>query len=296
MGEAMDGYAYKLGNFLPPRVSTRTWLGIPIQSFEQKVGPGSAWHKFQSSAPIVSVILKEVGGDCETRTNLDRQAAKKDRSAGGEGHISIVPMGSDVWGYTNGVSLVHEARFFIDTASANEIVGEEFSEDALRSPSLMKVDHEIQTIARLLFAESWRKSVEPLYVEGLISAFLARLGRVTKHHKQKARQSGLTPKQLRSVKEFIADNVSENISLMDLAELVGLSRSQFGRAFKTSTGVSPHRYHLEQRLTLAKELLTTSRQSLVEIALAAGFSEQSHFNRVFRSSTGATPTVWRRGQ
>jgi AraC family transcriptional regulator len=98
------------------------------------------------------------------------------------------------------------------------------------------------------------------------------------------------------VKEFIADNVSENISLMDLAELVGLSRSQFGRAFKTSTGMSPHRYHLEQRLKLAKGLLTTSRQSLVEIALETGFSEQSHFNRVFRSLTGVTPVLWRRSQ
>jgi AraC-like DNA-binding protein len=265
-----------------------------MQSFEQQLDPGPAWHKFQSSAPIVSVVLKEVGGDCETRTNLDH--AEKDRSAGGEGHISIVPMGGDVWGYTNGVSLVHEARFFIDPASANDIVGEEFSEDVLRSPSLMKVDHEIQAIARLLFAESWRKSVEPLYAEGLISAFLARLGSLTQSHKQKLRLSGLTPKQLRSVKEFIADNVSEKISLTDLAELVGLSRSQFGRAFKTSTGMSPHRYHLEQRLKLAKRLLTTSRQSLVEIALETGFSEQSHFNRVFRSLTGATPAVWRRSQ
>jgi AraC family transcriptional regulator len=290
----MDGYAYKSGNFLPPRVSARNWLGIRMQSFEQQLDPGPAWHKFQSSAPIVSVVLKEVGGDCETRTNLDH--AEKDRSAGGEGHISIVPMGGDVWGYTNGVSLVHEARFFIDPASANDIVGEEFSEDVLRSPSLMKVDHEIQAIARLLFAESWRKSVEPLYAEGLISAFLARLGSLTQSHKQKLRLSGLTPKQLRSVKEFIADNVSEKISLTDLAELVGLSRSQFGRAFKTSTGMSPHRYHLEQRLKLAKRLLTTSRQSLVEIALETGFSEQSHFNRVFRSLTGATPALWRRSQ
>jgi hypothetical protein len=114
------------------------------------------------------------GSGCETRTNLDH--AEKDRSAGVEGHISIVPMGSDVWGYTDGVSLVHEARFFIDPASANEIVGEEFSEDVLRSPSLMKVDYEIQAITRLLFAEAWRKAVEPMYAEGLISAFLARLG------------------------------------------------------------------------------------------------------------------------
>jgi AraC family transcriptional regulator len=60
--------------------------------------------------------------------------------------------------------------------------------------------------------------------------------------------------------------------------------------------MSPHRYHLEQRLKLAKRLLITSRQSLVEIALETGFSEQSHFNRVFRSLTGATPAVWRRSQ
>lgn len=291
----MNSCADRWGNFLTTRVHSRSWCGVTLDSIEQAVGPGRAWHRFPSSTAIVSVVLKEVGGHCEARMDIHQPTATADRSAAAEGHLSIVPEGCDVWGYTEGVTLVHEARFFVDPVSARQTVGEDFPEGIFSTPSLMKVDHEVQTIARLLAAEARRSWGEPLYGEGLLSALLARLSAMGRSQSAKTRNSGLTPRQLRLVKEFIAAHVAQNISLTELADLAGLSRSQFGRAFKTSTGMSPHRWHLEQRLELAKELLTDSRQPLVDVALTAGFSEQSHFNRVFRSLTGVTPSAWRYG-
>jgi AraC family transcriptional regulator len=289
----MNSCVNRSGNFLGTRVSSRTWGGVTMHSIEQEVGPGRAWHRFPSSTAIVSVVLKEVGGHCEARTDIHQQAIEATGPIATEGHISIVPAGCDVWGYTEGIALVHEARFFVDMETARETVGDDFAQGIFSTPSLMKVDRDILKIARLLAAEARRSWTEPMYGEGLLAALLARITGMGRRQIEKSRVSGLTPKQLRLVKDFIAAHVTETISLTDLAALAGLSRSQFGRAFKSSTGKSPHRWHLEQRLELAKELLTNPRQALVDVALTTGFSEQSHFNHVFRSLMGVTPSAWR---
>jgi AraC family transcriptional regulator len=84
------------------------------------------------------------------------------------------------------------------------------------------------------------------------------------------------------------------VRLGELSAIVGLSQSQFGRAFKASTGLSPHQWQLNARITKAQELLLSGALSLSEVALITGFAEQSHFTRVFKSVTGTSPAVWRR--
>jgi len=96
--------------------------------------------------------------------------------------------------------------------------------------------------------------------------------------------------------EFMLENIGSPIRLAEVASLVGLSASQFGRAFKASTGTTPHKWHLDARLGYAKRLLLDRRHSIVEIALDAGFSEQSHFTRAFRAATGAPPSAWRQSR
>ncbi len=86
----------------------------------------------------------------------------------------------------------------------------------------------------------------------------------------------------------------EEISLVRLANECKLSLSHFARAFKQSAGQPTHRWLLQQRLDKAKELLLNSSLPLADIALACGFSEQSHFTRVFNKKVGTTPGAWRR--
>jgi AraC-like DNA-binding protein len=278
---------------LTEQVHSQTWCGVTVKTIDATLGPGRAWHRFASSSAIVSVVLKEVNGSCEARTSIHKSAEIAGRSSGIDGHLSVVPQDSDVWGYTDGVSRVHEARLFVDRASASELFGERLDQ-VLDTPALMKVDPAVRNIAWLLSREVRRSSTELLYVEGLLAALFARLSAAGCAAGRGARSGGLTPRQLQLVKDFIAAKVADNISLSDLTHLVGLSRSQFGRAFKASTGRSPHLWHREQRVSLAKELLSDPHRSLVDVALTTGFSEQSHFNRVFRSLTGSTPGAWRR--
>lgn len=92
---------------------------------------------------------------------------------------------------------------------------------------------------------------------------------------------------------LIDASLSEGLTLEELAEEAGVSRSHFARRFRAETGVSPHRYQSIQRVEKAKAMLRESQMSLVDIAIELGFCSQSHFTQVFRAHAGMTPRRFR---
>lgn len=109
-------------------------------------------------------------------------------------------------------------------------------------------------------------------------------------------RGGLTGWQLRRATEYIEADLAGSIRIQELAMLVGLSTSQFGRAFRQSTGQSPHRWHLNARIRRAQALMLETEDPLAEIALAVGFADQSHFANTFARLHGGSPGTWRREQ
>lgn len=105
----------------------------------------------------------------------------------------------------------------------------------------------------------------------------------------------LAPWQERQAKALIADSLGQNLSISRLAQACGLSRSHFSRAFRGSTGLSPHQWLTQMRIERAKTLLSEPRP-VAEVALDCGFSDQAHLARVFSRLVGLTPSQWRRGQ
>jgi AraC-like DNA-binding protein len=105
---------------------------------------------------------------------------------------------------------------------------------------------------------------------------------------------GLSAGTLRRVRSYIDSHIEVAIDLQTLADIAGLSRSHFARAFKESTGMTPHAYVMGQRLQHARDLLTQSTLSLAEIAIVSGFCDQSHLSRVFRRQFGTPPLAFRR--
>ncbi|MCK9284700.1 MAG: AraC family transcriptional regulator [Rhodocyclaceae bacterium] len=101
-------------------------------------------------------------------------------------------------------------------------------------------------------------------------------------------------RRLDAMLDFIDSQLSEPLSLTDLADKVGVSRAHFARRFRTLTGTSPHRYLTMRRIEKAKQLLGETTDSLAQIALEVGFSNQSHFTQVFHATTGITPSQYRR--
>ena len=82
--------------------------------------------------------------------------------------------------------------------------------------------------------------------------------------------------------------------MQQIAAEFDLSVSHFSRAFRISTGLPPHQWLLRQRVKVAKQLMTVRDLPLSEIAISAGFANQSHFTRVFSAAVGVSPAAWRR--
>jgi transcriptional regulator GlxA family with amidase domain len=106
-------------------------------------------------------------------------------------------------------------------------------------------------------------------------------------------RGGLPPRALRRVREFIETHLEESISIQALANIAGLSMYHFARAFKQSEAVTPHDYLIHRRVQRARDLLAGTDLPLSEIALASGFSDQSHCARRFREHVGVTPSSYR---
>lgn len=104
----------------------------------------------------------------------------------------------------------------------------------------------------------------------------------------------LSPAALARVCARIEDGLAFPVAVADLAREASLSPFHFSRAFKHSTGQSPHRYLTERRIERAKSLLRHGDLPLSQIALESGFTSQQHFTGIFRRFTGAPPAAYRR--
>ncbi|AYG59962.1 helix-turn-helix domain-containing protein [Rhizobium jaguaris] len=107
------------------------------------------------------------------------------------------------------------------------------------------------------------------------------------------KRGGLLPWQEKRAKELIAAELSK-VSMAKVAEECGLSSSYFVRAFRETMGMPPHHWLSELRIAMAKDMLDRTSEPLNAVALACGFSDQSHLGREFVRRIGMPPGQWRR--
>ena len=204
--------------------------------------------------------------------------------------MNFAPPGAEVWGYSKGIRRVRDVRLDFDLANVAEALGQKLT---MPEPRVFR-DERLRYLARCLAAECETPDENSsLYIDSLPLAACIDFLRLGAEGSARA-GARLPPRQLRRVTEHILDHLAETVRLSDLAALVGLSQSQFGRAFKASTAVTPHRWQLNARIAKGQELLLANALPLSEIALVTGFAEQSHFSRVFRHVVGASPRAWQR--
>ena len=135
-----------------------------------------------------------------------------------------------------------------------------------------------------------------LYSDGLAFALLSRAVALSTPH-ARAPSSGASALGVRARErlfDFIEASLHRNLGLEELARQVGYGRGHFLKMFRSATGTSPHQYLLDRRVERAKALLEEGRMPLIEIAIACGFSSQSHLSAEFRRRVGIAPARYRR--
>lgn len=157
-------------------------------------------------------------------------------------------------------------------------------------------DPQLQSIAWAIKTELEMGSPSgQLYLEGLGQSVAARL--VAAHSSvsvMERRHGGLDGRRLKHALEFIEANLTSELTLTELAAAAGMSVSHFRSGFRQSVGVSAHQYVIERRLERAKGLLMGEECSIAEVALASGFTHQSHLARHMQRATGLSPLQMKR--
>jgi len=152
-------------------------------------------------------------------------------------------------------------------------------------------------LARALFlAQGMKRTASKLFLDHLaIGIGLHIIGRYGNTQPSIFRGRRTLSKRHESIaKEMIESRYDGDLIVEELALACNLSRSAFLRAFKETTGKTPHQWLNQQRLQRAQDLLLGSAMSLAEISRACGFAEQAHFTRVFSTAIGMPPGAWRR--
>jgi len=107
---------------------------------------------------------------------------------------------------------------------------------------------------------------------------------------------GINPRENETVNEairYIHQNLQKTITVRQVAAAVKFSSAHFSRIFKSQTGFSPYEYILLRRIDKAKDLLTSTRLSVKEIAYQAGYNSEENFIHSFQKKVGVTPGVFR---
>ena len=99
-------------------------------------------------------------------------------------------------------------------------------------------------------------------------------------------RGGLPIRLLHKVEDYLSEHLAEEISVAALSELVDLSPFHFCRVFKQTTGMSPLRFVIRERVARAQQLIRETSRSVIEIALEVGYTSPSHFAQVFRRVAG----------
>ena len=136
----------------------------------------------------------------------------------------------------------------------------------------------------------------PLAAESLANVVAVHLIRhvLTPRQPERGRDGVLPRGRLRAVVEYIEEHLDGGPTLAEMAARVGLNPYHFARQFKAATGLPPHQYVILRRLERARQLLQTATDlALAEVALHAGFSDQSVFCLHFKRLIGVTPRQFR---
>ncbi len=266
---------------------TGSWAGGKAVLLDRQ--PHSQRTEFRHRLTAHAIVLHLEGANAQTvfRHNGGSQMI------GGStlGRVTFMPGSHEFEGWSDYPARIRHITLLLDPKMIDAEVGDACGRDVLELPFNFDLnDGVIASRMRALQVELDNPGpLGRLCVDSLSCEIAIRLVR---HHTAKPEQKhrgGLSPRRLRLVKDYIEENLPNDITLSDIAAIAGVSSAHFCRAFHKSTGVSSHQYIVRRRIELAKGMLSESTMPIAEVALAAGFGNQSHLTKHFRCIVGTTP-------
>ncbi|MGH6763026.1 MAG: helix-turn-helix domain-containing protein [Phyllobacterium sp.] len=162
----------------------------------------------------------------------------------------------------------------------------------LRPPPFGAVDLKALHVAELIKMElAHGDAASAIYIDSLITLMGIHLLRNYSSIERSAGRAkgGLSVWAGRRVREYLEENFTRKLAVMELAAISGLSPGRFIPAFTRTFGQTPHQYVINLRLNFAEALLLDGNLKISEIAYLSGFSSQSHLTALLRNSKGITP-------
>ncbi|RTE67475.1 AraC family transcriptional regulator [Amphritea opalescens] len=180
--------------------------------------------------------------------------------------------------------------------AVNKVIQESFDldPDTLELQSLFDAQSPVlQSLSELMFREMQDKFASGnLYMESLANAAIVHLlnSYSNKAIQRQAHSGKISPQGLQRLIRFIDEHLSQKITLDQLASQLHMSSYHFCRAFKLSSGYTPHQFVILRRTYTARQLLISSQLTPAQIAQQTGFSDQSHMNKQLRREFNMTAT------
>ena len=275
--------------------STRTfarrqhrWADISCRNYEVHWDAIPGWTRFSFDQPTLCLLFDEIGGRAEFRLRADTPS---EGEYFGTDHLTLLTSAVPLTLYSRSL---RSAQFICIALHPNASSCLTVDQAALVShaPSrLMFQDNRLYTCAKMLSYYDGDEEGDA-YGLGLRNALLAALVGVLSNP-ARAAPNRLTGAPLARVLTHIDEHLDERVSNETLAQLAGLSPTDFGHAFREATGLSPQRWQMDARVRFAQRLMVDDPAlSLSRVASRSGFADQSHFSRAFLDILGATPTAW----
>lgn len=265
------------------------WKNILVEQFQHPPGEGSCHYSNEhticsSLAPRPVRLLQIRGG-------------KSYAGLYGKGDISITPAQVPFfarWDSEDNYLQIRITSRFIQQVAQLAL---SMNPDRLELlPEFKTRDSQLEAISMMLLTELKQGNTgSKLYIESLANVLAVHLLRNYAVDKPVVPiyQGGLTQRQVLPVLDYINEHLHQEITLADLAALLGMSQFHFSHQFKLAIGTTPYQYLLQQRVERAKQLLKQTNHSITDIALMCGFNSHSHLSKQFRQLTGMTPRAYR---
>ena len=270
-------------------IHTASWMDGSVV-FEHRHWSGEEVEPGPSRRTHHRIVLTESGGTARTQVRLEGRTVYdgQDRS----GALTFIPASVERECRYRDADLVFSG-IWIDPAIQGRLSGG----DALPPfPAMVNGNDEIirMLLMSLRREVSAARTPGAAYVEHLAALMLLRLADRPQATLPRSKQQGqLNRNALASVQDYIDAHLGADIAHADLAGLLALPIDTFARQFRATTGLSPYAYVIKRRIEQAELLLRERTMPISEIALALGFSSQSHFTTTFRRVMGTTPQVYR---